>query len=143
MSRKPETVGIAAVHRHLKEVHHEKMNNPYRSGTADVWYSGKQGDLWVEYKFIQRPPKFVIPDLSTLQKLWLKERYLEGRNVAVIVLSKGGGVRFRSPEVWEAGMSREHFLEAFVDNRILALWIKEQTGECVCLSAKEFSLPPE
>jgi hypothetical protein len=58
VSSKPETTFIQSIHRHLpKEVYREKMANPYRGGTPDVWYSGYKSDLWVEYKFI---PKLAI-----------------------------------------------------------------------------------
>lgn len=71
MSKKPETTFIASVHKHLpKELHREKMNNPYSSGTPDVYYSGMKADLWIEYKFIPRIPAHdtteIKIDLSTL-----------------------------------------------------------------------------
>jgi hypothetical protein len=81
MARKPENTFIASVHKHLQCTYFEKMNNPYRSGTPDVWYSGDKSDLWAEYKFIQSIPVKVDVrlDLSELQKLWLRRRYEEGR----------------------------------------------------------------
>ena len=63
MANKPETTFITSVNRLLpigavedvplfepipmkrKWIGYEKMNNPYSSGTADSWYSGKGGDL--------------------------------------------------------------------------------------------------
>lgn len=101
----PENTFIASLHRRLPalgELYREKMANPYRGGTADVWYSAKR-DLWVEYKFIVVPkrPDTIIdliggkkPMLSALQQEWLNSRFDEGRNVWVIVGCKEGGVVF-------------------------------------------------
>lgn len=96
MSSKPESLYYRGVHRLLpKGLHVEKMNNPYRGGTADVWYSGNGGDLWVEYKFIQKPPNKALIDvskeLSSLQMQWLRDRHLEGRSVCVILGTPLGG----------------------------------------------------
>lgn len=87
---KPETTYYTAIHRLLpKAVHREKMHNIYRGGTADVWYSGNLDDLWVEYKYVSKPPKRtplrIWNELSELQRLWLNSRRQEGRNVCVIL----------------------------------------------------------
>jgi hypothetical protein len=72
------------------------MNNPYSSGTADVWYSGTGGDLWLEYKFLPRKPQRGVVDpmklLSPLQARWLRERNDEGRVVGVCVGCSEGGI---------------------------------------------------
>ena len=87
---KPETRYYTAVHKLLpRTVHREKMHNPYRGGTADVWYSGNLDDLWVEYKWLATLPK-TAPTcldrlLSPLQQQWLTGRHEEGRNVVVIL----------------------------------------------------------
>lgn len=95
MSTKPETRFYTAVHKLLpKELHREKMANPYRGGTADVWYSGNADDLWVEYKWLAKVPVKadirVYELLSPLQLQWLRERRQEGRNVVVILGSPDG-----------------------------------------------------
>jgi hypothetical protein len=87
---KPETRFYTAVHRLLPaKLHKEKMANPYRGGTADVWYSGTADDLWVEYKYVTKVPKTagiaVSKELSALQLQWLRLRHTEGRNVVVIL----------------------------------------------------------
>lgn len=93
---KPETVFIGGVHKHLPAtLYRIKNNNMYNSGQADCWYSGFKSDLWVEYKFIVLPKNDstrVDLGLSTLQQQWLKARHAEGRNVAVVVGCKEGGV---------------------------------------------------
>ena len=98
----PENTFIASVHRYLPDaVYRMKNHNQYNGGIPDVWYSGSKADLWIEYKFITLPKKDDTlidltstknPILSNLQQQWLAERHKEGRNVAVIVGSKLGGV---------------------------------------------------
>lgn len=85
--RKPETSFYTSIHRLLpKNIYYEKMSNPYRSGTPDVWYSGQKRDLWVEYKYEKYPIRTteINLSLSELQKKWLLDRHKEGRHVAVI-----------------------------------------------------------
>lgn len=90
MATKPETTFYTSIHKLLdKKLHREKMNNPYRSGTADCWYSGTADDLWVEYKYATKVPVkapiLIQRELSAQQLLWLEGRYVEGRNVVVIL----------------------------------------------------------
>ena len=132
MSTKPENVFRASVHRHLKksEVHQEKMSNPYSSGTADDWYSGRGGDLWIEYKFIPRQPQRgsvkIAKLFSKLQLEWLKGRYEEGRNVAVIIGCPTGGLILRDLD-WEMeSVTVEYFTSRLRSRSELAAWIGEQ-----------------
>lgn len=90
MSSKPETRFYQSIHKLLpKELHSEKMHNPFRGGTPDVWYSGTLDDLWVEYKWIAtvpvRAPIKMTSLLSPLQQQWVARRYAEGRNVVVVL----------------------------------------------------------
>jgi hypothetical protein len=131
MAQKPENAFIAGVHKHLppvKTFHREKMNNPYSSGTADVWYSSVF-DLWVEYKYIQKlPVRVPVPvDLSELQKDWLERRYREGRNVWVIVGFNKGGVILQDLQ-WELPMSVAEFVQRAVDRKIIATSIIRECG---------------
>ena len=134
MAVKPENSFISGVHKHLpsiKVIHREKMNNPYRGGTADMWYSGKLNDLWIEYKFLPRVPQrgIITPErfgLSALQSDWLRGRYAEGRNVGVIVGCPKGGVIMRDL-MWELEWSVEDFSKAICDRKFLANWIVQQT----------------
>ena len=132
MARKAETTFISSVHKHLPVgVHREKMNNPYRSGTADVWYSG-QKDMWVEYKFLPSLPKRmdtnITLDLSENQKIWLRNRHAEGRNVAVICGCKAGGVVFQGVS-WDKPISNPEFTSRIRTRQELAAWLLSQTGE--------------
>lgn len=131
MSRKPENTFIASIHRRLPPgLHAEKMANPYRGGTADVWYSGKRADLWIEYKFIERIPTnaLVKPDLSELQKLWLGGRHKEGRNVAVVVGCKEGGIILRDLD-WEGMITPSDFRRFLVSRDTIANWILGEVCE--------------
>ena len=102
MAHGPENNFISSVHKHLPvKLYRMKNSNPYNGGIADVWYSGKRRDLWIEYKFIAVPkrPDTTIdlvsgksPEISALQQEWLRARHEEGRNVGVIIGSKDGGV---------------------------------------------------
>lgn len=130
MSSKPESSFIRGVHKYLPTgLHFEKMNNPYSSGTPDVYYSGPQGDLWVEYKFL---PALAVRannkvNLSELQRMWLHGRHKEGRNVAVIVGCPDGGTVLRAPfprEISTPDIQRE-----LLTRKQLAEWILTQTGQ--------------
>ena len=102
----PETKFIEKIHKALPpEIHREKMHNPYRGGTFDCWYSGKHGDMWIEYKWVNKmSAKKVKPNLSKLQLLWGKGRMDEGRNVAVVVGSPQGTAVCLAPDLWEEGI---------------------------------------
>lgn len=139
---KPENRFIANVHKKLPaEVYREKMHNPYRGGTFDVWYSGSKADLWIEYKWIDRIPKRgrVIPDLSALQMKWGKGRYAEGRHVLVVVGCPGGAVMFRSPRLWEAGVTAEEFRRALVTKPALVAWVHSHVVKSNDAADKEAS----
>lgn len=133
LASKPESTFIRGVHAHLKDVYFEKMNNPFRSGTADVWYSGLRGDLWVEYKYIPKIPKVaqIVPDLSERQKIWLRERSIEFRQVRVIVGCPEGGVIYRNGE-WIQGSSPSDFRARLLSRSALAAEIREITGISPC-----------
>lgn len=127
MASKPESVFIASIKRHLNAaIYALKNNNPFTGGVADLWYSGHSGDLWVEYKWLpKKPAKSFTPTLSALQIKWLRERYEEGRNVAVIVGCPEGGVILRDLE-WE----RDCLFTPIVSRAEIAQWITEETTVC-------------
>lgn len=129
MSRKPENVFIASIHRHLPvDLYSMKTHNPYISGPADVWYSGRKADLWVEYKFIVMPKHdgTVIdltggksPAITDIQQDWLIARHNEGRSVGVIVGCKEGGVWFPGL-TWQKPLSTSVFRSRLVTRPKLA-----------------------
>jgi hypothetical protein len=135
---KPETSFRTGIEKYLPQgIHHEKMNNPYSSGTADSWYSGNRGDLWVEYKFLPQTPLRAIvhltPDktrtskhLSVLQEKWLRGRYEEGRTVAVVVGCPDGGIILRDQE-WEWEYTPQMFRDRLLPRKSIAQWIAQTT----------------
>lgn len=101
-----------------------KNHNVYNGGVADCWYSGRGGDIWVEYKFVLVPmrPKTEIrvPELlSALQVSWLAGRLDEGRKVCVVVGCKDGGVWFDNRS-WEHNITAEAFREATITRKQIA-----------------------
>lgn len=138
MAAKPESTFTLSVDRHLPtDLHREKMFNPYRGGTFDKWYSGTEGDLWVEYKFVVVPKRFttmILPGLSELQLLWGRGRVAEGRNAIVIVGSKMGGVVMTDPLEWDQPISTKDFLARLQSRAELAGEILSITGAPPCLN---------
>lgn len=135
MSAKPENTFIRSVHKFLQSTYFEKTNNPWRSGTPDVWYSGNRGDLWVEYKFIPRIPRSqnILPDLTPRQRRWLNSRLDEGRNVAVVLGTPSGGVIYRN-KTWSDPMTTEQIEAALVPRDEIARWIFNEVGAGKCRS---------
>jgi len=130
MARQPENTFIASIHRLLPgEVYRQKNHNPYNSGIPDCWYSGAEGDLWVEYKYIELPKRddTVIPiNLSELQKNWIRCREAEGRRLGVIVGCKEGGVWFPG-ESWSLPVTKATFCGQLSNRQALAQIIYERT----------------
>lgn len=126
---KPETRYILSIHALLDNIYYEKMANPWRSGTPDVWYSGCSGDLWVEYKFIDHIPlsNHILPNLTPRQANWLNRRYKEGRNVAVILGIPSGGIVYRDKD-WCTPLPSSELLQRSVTKREIADFIKQQVG---------------
>jgi hypothetical protein len=144
MASKPETTYIEGVHKHLTQSYYEKMNNAFRSGTPDVWYSGHLGELWIEYKFIERIPKNaeILPEVTSMQAKWLANRLAEGRNVAVVVGSPEGGVIYRRAN-WLIPLSPAEFRKQMVGKEAVATWIYGQVGDQTCLSLASFTPRPK
>ena len=135
MAAKPETTFIKAIHRLIPNVFAENNNNPFRSGQADIWYSGCSGDLWVEYKYtkILRESTEFRPNTSPLQNRWLGCRLDEGRNVAVVVGTPTGAIIYLDREWLVPAPFGEH-RKREIPRKELATWIFNQVGEqCVSL----------
>lgn len=130
MAAKPETALIKRVHTKFKTVgvtpYYEKMHNAYRGGTWDVWYSGKKGDMWIEYKW--SPKKLVdtvIPPLTPLQQKWGRQRFTEGRDLRVIYGCPTGCLLYSNTMEWEEGIPCGYF----VTEQDAAQWIADAVGE--------------
>lgn len=137
-ARKPESTFSSSINKRLPiGLHYEKMNNPYRGGTADFWYSGNKADLWVEYKWVQKIPKKeyslvdgATPSLSKLQQQWLLKRHSEGRRVVVIVGTPDGAIILDSLS-W---MDAIDFSKT-IDRDLVAKWITKETTHEINKSA--------
>lgn len=127
MATKPENVFVNNIKKHLPAgVYSMKNNNPFTAGVADVWYSGVAGDIWIEYKWLPKQPKTTFrPALSQLQIKWLRERHIEGRNIAVVVGCPDGAIILRNLD-WELDCS----FKALVSKQAVAQWITEETINC-------------
>ena len=134
MAAKPENNFIANIHKRLNiQVYAEKMYNPLRGGTPDVYYEGKK-TLWVEYKFIQLPARnstLIEPQLSDLQRLWLRRCHTNTGRARVIVGIKSGkqyfGVIYDSPDGWTATMTTQEFKRLAIPIEEIVQYIEEQT----------------
>lgn len=127
--RQPETTYRLSIERKLpRNLHREKMANPFRSGTADCWYSGTRADLWVEYKWIPHVPRSasITPALSGKQSHWLNSRMAEGRNVAVILGSPDGGLIYTEGS-WREPVDSATFVDLMLDRGEIAAWIEGVT----------------
>ena len=107
MASKPENLCRTAINKLIPmHIHREKMGSPFSAGTADQWYSGIPYDLWIEFKFLPKPPtrSFKL-GLSELQRLWLRNRHNEGRAVGVILCFPGKqGCWMFFNEEWEGSI---------------------------------------
>lgn len=133
---KPETTFTNGVHKYLppgrEEPYWMKNNNIYTAGIWDCWYSGHAADLWVEYKFVVLPKRdttLIVPELSELQKDWGEKRLDEGRNMAVIVGCKEGGVLMRKRTEWGRAWTKDEFVSRLMSRKELAEWIISFTQE--------------
>ena len=98
------------MHRHLTPATYVwKINDNYAGGVPDAFYSGEGGILFIEYKYIPKPPTkastLIKPKLSGNQLYWLKGRYVQNVPVAVVVGTPKGSVVFTDLS-WETGISR-------------------------------------
>jgi hypothetical protein len=130
MNAKPETRFIQRVERKLdRGVYHMKNANPWIGGVPDSWYSGKGGDLWIEYKYLPKHGK-VSPTklLSALQRDWLNARHKEGRAVAVIIGCPEGGAILEN-RVWENDLEATEFNTMVRPVEEVARWITKRCSK--------------
>jgi len=125
-----ESTYTAAVRKEVLPVYALKISLRHESGVADSWYSGQLGDLWAEYKWYAKLPRVIDllkgkkPKLSKLQQEWLEARFLEGRNVCVIVASHEGAVVLPGLE-WKTPLTLAQFKARAVSRKELAQFITE------------------
>lgn len=92
MAAKPETRLTQRVHKYIVDLFYEKTNNPYNSGTPDVYYegSGPTAMAWIEYKYVTVKPRYYTWEealnlCTTLQRNWLERARRSGKKVGIIV----------------------------------------------------------
>lgn len=112
-----------------------KLSLPYTAGVPDSWYSGREGDLWIEWKYLKSIPRELDlignknPIITQLQQKWLRDRYDEGRQVGVVVGTEKGAVVYPDLD-WEVPMCRQEFESRLWTKRQVAAWITYRvTGE--------------
>ena len=123
---------IRSVHRQLPdEIYKWKINDNFQGGVADTYYSGKGGDLWIEYKYLKvlpkRPSTVIKTSLSAQQGMWLTERHNEGRTVALVIGSPDGIVLLTSPDEWNTPLTCADFIRTAIDKQRLVSYIVETT----------------
>jgi len=124
---KPENRLIKRVHDVLHpDVYREKMFNPMRGGTPDVYYLGFRSSLWVEYKYLPKLPSLIVPKLTPLQLAWLLRAYDRGQPVATIVGSPDGCVVSTTPLEWKKGVRRDG--AQVLSPKQVAEWIEAECG---------------
>lgn len=135
----PENRFIQTIHRRLqpdkkaKLLYFAKVQVAGNNGWPDCYYSGRAGDLWIEYKWVsaQKFPKGgaskVSINLSQNQRIWLGGRHSEGRSVSVIVGSPHGHVILRHP--FPESISVDDFMRSAVDTADVITYIRALTLE--------------
>ena len=91
---------INKIHKRLSsDIYKWKINDAYRGGVPDVFYSGPGGHCFVEYKYKKELPKkhntFIKFGVTTQQCAWLNARKDEGVPVFV-ALGVGKSVVFNN-----------------------------------------------
>lgn len=137
MTRKRETTFYSGVNEQIKlitlEVYQEKMFNPLRGGTPDMYYEHRR-DLWVEYKYEALPARdtTLVPcNVSPLQDDWLTRNFQHGHEPWVIVGTHVGrkpmGVIFTQPQQWRSGMPCGSFKRLLLTREEIAHAIVKRT----------------
>lgn len=132
---KPENRYILKIHKDLpKGLYREKMANPYRGGTPDVYYEGNKDILWVEYKYLEKlPPTLTLNNpkgqtkVSPLQERWLRRTSHNGRKAKVILgVGSKQGVIFDTVEI-DKTFTREMLEQRLMPNEAIVEYITQQT----------------
>lgn len=128
---KPENRFILSVHKHIDKetIYYEKMANPYRGGTPDVYYEGNQSNLWIEYKFFPKLPPVLdlaanAKGLTPLQQDWINRAWGHRRLVGVIVGTSGGGLILPALS-FKKQYTREDATAVLKTRKEIACWISK------------------
>ncbi len=122
----------AAVKRHVpRTIHRQSMTaaSGTYAGTPDDYFDGPKTDLFVEFKMLRGIPRtgIIVPELSELQRQWLRRRYGRGGSrVAVVVgLPTKTAALLLHPDEWDDGV----VVSKAVPLKEVAAWICECCGE--------------
>lgn len=129
MASKPETNFIKKIHSRLDScVYREKMANPYRGGTPDVYYEGHHGVLWVEYKYWRSIKRQFTPEeiVSPKQWFWIQRAHANNVNIVTIIGYEDKGVIVYPDDEKILNSQFKQKLQTLAD---LALWIEGKTIE--------------
>lgn len=119
---------IRAINRHVTCNHYWKINADFAPGVPDCFYEGTRQDLWVEYKYISKPPARgttlikLSEILSPKQHLWLDRRYQTRNDCWVIIGHPQGGVVF-TDKTWSIDIPYKDFLQKNLKKREIGLLI--------------------
>lgn len=127
MAAKPETSFTKRITSRLpKSIYVMKNHNVYTGGVPDLWISGDKADIWCEMKYVDPLPVSVpirpMKLLSPLQAEWLSKRYDQGRNVAVIIGCKTGGIILEDKK-WQDEIPPTLFQSLIKSHAQLAEWV--------------------
>lgn len=122
---------VRSIHRQLPDsLYKWKINDNFQGGVADAYYSGKAGDLWVEYKYLPLLPKkgntLVKLGLTGQQLLWLTARHKEGRTVAVVIGSPQGHL-ILTENTWTSPIGCEDFIRRAIATKDVVDYIVRTT----------------
>jgi len=116
---------VKSIHNKLSsEVHKWKIHDTYAGGVPDAFYSGPNGVLFIEYKYIKNLPKrnttTLKHTLSKLQIQWLN-RVSEGAKVAVVIGVEDTAIIITS--AFGEEITKQQYLEKCVDRHAVSKWI--------------------
>ncbi len=116
---------VKSIHRKIPAVVHKwKIHDTYAGGVPDAFYSGPNGVLFIEYKYIKNLPKrnttTLKHTLSKLQIQWLN-RVSEGAKVAVVIGVEDTAIIITS--AFGEEITKQQYLEKCVDRHAVSKWI--------------------
>lgn len=104
-----------------------KVHDSFSGGTPDAYYEGRDGSVWVEYKYLARPGPLFKADLSALQARWLARAHGNGQNVRVVVGSPVGSWMY-APLEWLNPVSRDVVVATALTKKQIAEALFSLTG---------------
>lgn len=121
------------------EIHTQSMTSASlnNNGTPDRYIDGPAGDLWVEFKFLPRPPKILRPYdlLSAHQMRWLKRRAgdrLEPNAIVIIGFKlterRAAGLVLDTVAEWEVHHHRDDYHPRLMANNEVSNYLQRRVS---------------